>query len=410
MIVVAKGAYIGLSSSSHKIKNIYIGASNIAHKVKAAYIGVSGSARKWWPSGLSKSTRTISHATESDDRIEHLLGMGRFSNYLCCGPYYAYSSSSGDIYTDSIRLELMNASDVYSSIQLQDYLTGSSLNALYPNRYEEYPGPLSFTTNTLFMFGVHHYNRQYLMRVGSNLTATLVTTNVSSGENWRTEFGNISLGARIFVFSTVSGSSYGDSLYKFISDSGVISAASDSVGSSIGGWRAFRFSNYFAIVDIYDNEATITFYNSSAVRLSSTTNTSIGYVLDNLDNGTYYSNDSAVFGAKKRLADTSCSIYRINSSLVMSTIQSAISGSVYIDGATSDYHIGFSTNGRSSQGSGTMYTFNKDGLMETAASTMPTYVYADDNYAQSRYYSYNDNKMLCVVTTKTQHIIGEITQ
>ena len=50
---MAKGAYIGVGNSSHKLKNIYAGVGNVSRKVKKAYIGVGGVSRLWWKASLS---------------------------------------------------------------------------------------------------------------------------------------------------------------------------------------------------------------------------------------------------------------------------------------------------------------------------------------------------------------------
>ena len=58
---MAKSAYIGSSSVSHKIKSIYVGVSSVARKVVSAYVGVSNSARKFWPKEPEISTiKTVS--------------------------------------------------------------------------------------------------------------------------------------------------------------------------------------------------------------------------------------------------------------------------------------------------------------------------------------------------------------
>lgn len=65
---MATGAYVGVSSSSKKIKNIYLGVGNVAKKVKKAYIGVGGISRLWWVSKLSFSkTIPFPNATNNVD-------------------------------------------------------------------------------------------------------------------------------------------------------------------------------------------------------------------------------------------------------------------------------------------------------------------------------------------------------
>ena len=53
---MAKGAYIGVSNVSKKIKKMYIGVGGVAKKVKKAYIGVGGVAKLFWSGGPTAAT------------------------------------------------------------------------------------------------------------------------------------------------------------------------------------------------------------------------------------------------------------------------------------------------------------------------------------------------------------------
>ena len=57
---MAKNAYIGSSSVSHKIKSIYVGASSVARKVIKGYVGVSNVARLFF-GGISFAQKTVTY-------------------------------------------------------------------------------------------------------------------------------------------------------------------------------------------------------------------------------------------------------------------------------------------------------------------------------------------------------------
>lgn len=49
---MAKGAYLGISNTARKVKNIYVGVNGVARKIKKAYIGdENGLARLCWSTG-----------------------------------------------------------------------------------------------------------------------------------------------------------------------------------------------------------------------------------------------------------------------------------------------------------------------------------------------------------------------
>lgn len=49
---MAKGAYLGISDTARKVKNIYVGVDGVARKIKKAYIGdENGLARLCWSTG-----------------------------------------------------------------------------------------------------------------------------------------------------------------------------------------------------------------------------------------------------------------------------------------------------------------------------------------------------------------------
>ena len=57
---MAKNAYIGSSSVSHKIKSIYVGASSVARKVIKGYVGISNAARLFF-GGISFTQKTVAY-------------------------------------------------------------------------------------------------------------------------------------------------------------------------------------------------------------------------------------------------------------------------------------------------------------------------------------------------------------
>ena len=46
---MAKGAYVGVNGTAHKIKNMYVGVNNVPHKVVKGYVGVNGVPKQFWP-------------------------------------------------------------------------------------------------------------------------------------------------------------------------------------------------------------------------------------------------------------------------------------------------------------------------------------------------------------------------
>lgn len=90
---MAKGAYIGETNLTRKIKKMYLGADSTAHKVKKGYIGVSGQAKMFYTSDRTwaKYESAIRYRWDQNAAI-----YGKNSEYNT--QYYLYSLDNARIY------------------------------------------------------------------------------------------------------------------------------------------------------------------------------------------------------------------------------------------------------------------------------------------------------------------------
>lgn len=95
---MAKGAYVGVSSTARKIKKIYVGVNGIARKVKKAYVGVNGIARLFYSaeSEFTGNWTQISVDTSKD----------RLAGHVRAGDYALYSSFRTSEYIVAINSSL----------------------------------------------------------------------------------------------------------------------------------------------------------------------------------------------------------------------------------------------------------------------------------------------------------------
>lgn len=148
---MAKEAYIGLSSSSRKVKQIYIGISSVAKKIKKAYIGVNNGARLWWKSANIPPVNGGTIYSASNARQARKID-ATISTYGLSLQY--------DIYKESKILVFVNPQGVTKTlsqpIALESY-------------YDTQAGS---TANHIFV-----YSRQDVEMYDSNLVSTVVANN-----------------------------------------------------------------------------------------------------------------------------------------------------------------------------------------------------------------------------------------
>lgn len=184
---MAKGAYLGISDTARKVKNIYVGVNGVARKIKKAYIGdENGLARLCYSAGIPFASGTITTTSYSSSlEITNLSFAPTFAFILFNATSSNKTPKLMGLYAKSVfydnygRINVMFSDDVAvtygtSSVKITNIATSSAKNTLFT------PGSYSY-----IILGVNTNNNNvaYGTKTISRGTTTMTVSGLSFTPN-----------------------------------------------------------------------------------------------------------------------------------------------------------------------------------------------------------------------------------